>query len=124
MNLRIIDVEIVLASAEETVTMFKRTLLRNCTDSSAVVLLPMSPTQWKLALEKGCVKRFIMAINNGKGNIILSCDHVTAYLSISFVERESRSQKDQKRRSEVHTEGLPCFDLSSKKLGIIIYILN
>ena len=40
---------------------------------------------------------------------------VTAYLSISFVERESRSQKDQKRCSEVHTEGLP---------GIIIYYLN
>ena len=57
------------------------------------------------------VKRFIMATNNGKGNILLSCDHVTAYLSISFVERESRSQKDQKRRFEVQTEGLPCFDL-------------
>ena len=65
-----------------------------------------------------------MAINNGKGNILLSCDHVTAYLSISFVERESRSQKDQKCRSSVQTEGLPCFDLSAKKLGIIIYYLN
>ena len=40
---------------------------------------------------------------------------VTAYLSISFVERESRSQKDQKRRSEVHIEGL---------LGMMIYYLN
>ena len=40
---------------------------------------------------------------------------VTAYLSISVVARESRSKKDQRRCSEVHTEGL---------LGIIIYYLN
>ena len=66
-----------------------------------------------------------MAINNAeKGNILLSCDHVTAYLSSSFVERESRSKKDQKHHSKVHTESLPCFYLSAKKLGIFIYYLN
>ena len=91
------DVEIVLASAEETlkkefVDVLKNTALRNCTNSS-VVLLSMSPTQWKLGLKKGCVKRFIMVINNGKGNILLLRDSLFVYFFC-------RKGKSKSKRSE------------------------